>query len=81
VSALRRCDARGLLTAVLERVEGEVREAGDIRAWGVDAEDAALVAWSIAEIEHDVRQVSDGIGGAPPASGLSPIAFPAPSAE
>ena len=55
VAALGRGDARRLLPAVLQGVEGEVGEAGDIRARGVDAEDAALVARSVAELEHEGR--------------------------
>ena len=53
VAALGRGDARRLLAAVLQRVEGEVGEPGDIRAWSVDAEHAALVARSVTEFEHD----------------------------
>ena len=45
-------DAGGLLPAVLERVEREVRQAGDVVAGRVDAEDAALVARSVAGIEQ-----------------------------
>ena len=43
-------DARRLLAAVLERVQREVREAGDVRLGRVDAEDAALVARTVAEV-------------------------------
>ena len=46
-----RGDARGLLAAVLERVEREVREARDVALGRVDAEDAALVARPVAEVE------------------------------
>ena len=52
VAALGDGDACRLLPSVLQGVEGEVGEAGDIRARGVDAEDAALVARSVAELEH-----------------------------
>src|SRR5205814_10154439 len=43
VAVLRRGDARRLLAPVLERIEGEVGEAGDVRFRRVYAEDAALV--------------------------------------
>ena len=56
VAALGDGDARGLLPTVLEGVEGEVGETGDIRALGVDAEDAALVARSVAELVHGHRR-------------------------
>jgi hypothetical protein len=51
VAALARRDSRGLLPAVLQRVEGEVGESGDLRSGRVDAEDAALVARSVAMVE------------------------------
>src|SRR5918999_170049 len=41
-------DAGGLLAAVLERVEREVGEAGDVVLRRIDAEDAALVARTVA---------------------------------
>ena len=44
-------DARGLLAAVLQRVQGEVGEAGDVGLRRVDAEHAALVARSVAELD------------------------------
>ena len=44
-------DPRGLLAAVLERVEREVGEPGDVVPGRVDAEDAALVARSVAIVE------------------------------
>ena len=47
----RRGDAGGLLAAVLERVQREVGEPGDVRLRRVDAEDAALVARSVAVVE------------------------------
>ena len=53
VAALGGRDARGLLPAVLERVEREVREAGDIVSGSEYAEDAALVAWAVSFV--DVR--------------------------
>jgi hypothetical protein len=37
---------------VLERVEGEVRKTSDVMAGGIDTEDAALVARSVAGIEE-----------------------------
>ena len=40
-----------LLAAVLERVQREVRESGDVGLGRVDAEDAALVARSVAMVE------------------------------
>jgi hypothetical protein len=52
VAALGDGDACRLLPAVLEGLEGEVGEAGDIRALRVDAEHAALVARSVAELVH-----------------------------
>jgi hypothetical protein len=50
---------------VLQRIEGEVGETGDIRALGMDAEHAALVARSVTEVEHGLPEDSEGIGGAP----------------
>ena len=50
-AAVGRGDARRLLAAVLERVQGEVREARDVVLGGEDPEDAALVARSVAEGE------------------------------
>ena len=47
-AALARGDPRGLLAAVLKRVEGEVGQAGDVGLRGVHPEDAALVAWTVA---------------------------------
>ena len=55
VAALRGGDAGGLLAAVLERVEREVREAGDFAARRDYAEDAALIARSIAGVEDGFR--------------------------
>jgi hypothetical protein len=49
VAALGAGDARGLLAAVLERVEREVGEPGDFAFRRVDAEYAAFVARSFAE--------------------------------
>jgi hypothetical protein len=66
---------------VLQGVQREVRETGDIRARSLDAEHAALVARSVTEVEHGSSQDSDGIGGAIRASGLATIAFSAPSAQ
>jgi hypothetical protein len=48
VAVLRRRDARGLLPAVLERVEREVGEAGHIPPGSVNPEDTALVARPVA---------------------------------
>src|SRR5512133_901072 len=49
VAVLAGGDAGRLLAAVLKRVEREVREAGDIRLGRINAEDAALVARTVAE--------------------------------
>jgi hypothetical protein len=59
VAALRGGDARRLLPAVLEGVQGEVGQPGDVVAGGVDAEDPALVARSVAEVDL-VRQGMTG---------------------
>ena len=53
VATLRRRDSRGLLSAMLEGVEREVREAGDVVPWGKDAEHAALVARPVAFVVVD----------------------------
>jgi hypothetical protein len=45
-------DPRGLLPAVLERKQREIREPGDVVIRRVDAEDAALVARSVTVIVH-----------------------------
>ena len=50
-AVLRGGDAGRLLPAVLERVEREVRQPGDVVPGRVDAEDAALVARSVAEVQ------------------------------
>jgi hypothetical protein len=76
VAALGCGDACRLLAPVLQRVQSEVRETGDIRAWGMDAEHAALVARSVTEVEHGSSQDSDGIGDNRRASGLSAMRFP-----
>ena len=81
VAALGRGDARGLLAAVLERVEGEVRQAGDIGAGGMDAEHSALVARAVTEVDHDVAEDSGAGGVACPDGGPIGPAFPARSAE
>ena len=44
-------DAGRLLAAVLQRVQREVGEPGDVRLGRVHAEDAALVARSVAMVE------------------------------
>src|SRR4029077_2803231 len=50
-------DARGLLPPVLERVEPELGEVGDVLAGTVDAEDATLLVEAVerlvAEVDHD----------------------------
>ena len=51
------------LATVLERVKREVGEPRDLLAWGIDAEDAALIAGSIALIKrgllgHESRPVA-----------------------
>ena len=48
----RHGDAGGLLPAVLERVEREVRKAGDVAARRVDAEDPTLVSRPVAMVEE-----------------------------
>ena len=74
VAALRRGDAGRLLPAVLQRVEGEVRQAGDVVAGGVDAEDAALVARSVAGIEEGGLVATDRTWQASNGSGRRPAA-------
>jgi hypothetical protein len=54
--ALAGGDARGLLAAVLKRVEGEIGQAGDIVSGRVYAEDAALIAWPIAVDQRPLGQ-------------------------
>ena len=66
---------------MLEGVEGEVGEAGDIRARGVDAEDAALVARSVAELEHGMARIAARTGGSGPKGVRLDVAFSAQSAE
>ena len=56
VAALTSCDSGGLLTAVLECVEAEVGEAGDIVAGCEYAKHAALIARSIAVGERPLGQ-------------------------
>ncbi len=51
VAALAGGDAGRLLAAVLERVEAEVGEAGDVVGRRVDAEDPAFVARSVAIVD------------------------------
>ena len=60
VAALGGGDARRLLAAVLERVEREVGEPGDVVLGRVDAEDAALVARAVAVVEEESREDVDG---------------------
>src|SRR5262249_50920745 len=57
VAALAGRDPGRLLAAVLEGVEPEVGEAGDVVAGRVHAEDAALIARSIALAESLLIQV------------------------
>ena len=45
-------DPGRLLSAVLEREQGEVGNAGDVVSGRVDAENAALVARSVAMVVH-----------------------------
>src|SRR4051812_5208723 len=54
-AAVGRGDARRLLPAVLEGVQREVREAGDVVLGRIDAEDAALVTRSVAVIRLEAR--------------------------
>jgi hypothetical protein len=42
-----------LLTAVLEREQGEVREPGDVVLRGIDPENAAFVARPVTLVEFD----------------------------
>ena len=60
LAGLARGDARGLLAAVLKRVQREVREAGDVGLRRVDAEDAALVARSVAMVELGIHALGAG---------------------
>ena len=55
LTALADGDARRLLAAVLEREQGEVREPGDVHPGRIHAEDAALVARSVAMVELGVH--------------------------
>jgi hypothetical protein len=55
VAALHARDTGGLLSAVLEGVQREVGEAGDVVFRGVYPEDAALVTRSIAFVEVEAR--------------------------
>ena len=55
VPALAGRDPGRLLAAVLERVEAEVGEAGDVAAGRVHAEDPALVARAIAIVVNERR--------------------------
>ena len=81
VAALGYGDACGLLAPVLQRVQGEVGETGDIRPRGLDTEHAALVARSVTEVEHGTPQDSDGIGGARASVRALRLAFPARTAD
>src|SRR5205085_7184422 len=55
-------DAGGLLPTVLERVEPEVGEAGDVGAWRVNAEDTTLVA---RPVTVGKREVHENLAGMP----------------
>ena len=57
-------DARRLLPAVLERVEREVGQAGDVVPGRVDPEDAALVARAVAIVGEGVGEQGCVAGGA-----------------
>jgi hypothetical protein len=50
-TVLRRGDAGGLLPAVLQGEQREVREASDVVLGPVDPEHPALVAWTVALVE------------------------------
>ena len=60
VAALGGRDARGLLPAVLERVQREVREAGDVVPGSEYAEHAALVARPVAFVDVRGRRCRHG---------------------
>ena len=62
--AVGRRDAGGLLAAVLQRVEGEVGEAGYVVIGRVDAEDAALVARAVALVERELMTENTSCGAA-----------------
>ena len=61
-------DARRLLAAVLKRVQGEVREPGDVVLRRIDTEDAALVARPVAIVELCIHR--HGGAPTPPAGGV-----------
>jgi hypothetical protein len=70
-AVIGRGDARGLLPTVLQRVEREIRESGDVVLRGVDPEDPALVSRSVAIVEgwrlsHGTVSVAAGSGVATP---------------
>ena len=58
-------DARGLLAAVLEGVEREVGEAGNVVLGRVYAKDAALIARPVAVVEVERRHAHRGQGPLP----------------
>src|SRR5204863_4113118 len=60
---VRRRDAGGLLAAVLERVETEVGETGDVGAWRVNAKDTALVARPVA-VRYE-GEIHENLAGMP----------------
>src|SRR4051794_2412096 len=69
-------DPRGLLPTMLQRVEGEVGEPGDVVLRGVDPEDTALVPRSVALVEewltcHGAAQRSSGGGRGYAAAGAA----------
>jgi hypothetical protein len=43
---------------VLQGIEGEVGQTGDVRALGVDPEHAALVSRSVTELEHERLRIA-----------------------
>ena len=63
--SLGRGDPRGLLAAVLERVEREVGEPGDVVSGRVDAEHTALVARAVAMVEFVGHEDKSTVGTVP----------------
>jgi hypothetical protein len=62
VAALRRRDARGLLSTVLEGEQRKVGETRDIVAGAVDAEHATFITRPVAEFDHGIDEASNGGG-------------------
>ena len=83
VAVLARGDPGRLLAAVLERVQREVGEAGDVGLRGVHPEDATLVARSVAIGNRLLRSHSNRLGRDPSwascaaATGTESVATPA----